>query len=302
MTEIPKNQEPPATIKAVDKDVAEGRCLRDGLRIMRSWNDLFGQPVVFVPIGRRSKRPRFRGWPRFTLELMEDERFIACIGRPNCNVAVSLGTPSRGLCTFDFDDDRNAETFLDLNPAFASTLATTARHGRNLWFFVDGDYPESFDVKGNDDRNIVEFRADGRLTVVHGTHPCGYSYRLLTRGRPIKIAWRDINWPFHWANQVPTLQNSPEESVTNDSGVPAVSAQGADELALDISKLTNVVERGDGTFVARCPACVEQGRDRTGNHLILYPNGAFGCVVFSGDSEHSRKHRQKIIELAGATN
>ena len=261
---------------------------------MRSWTELFGQPVVFVPMGRRSKRPRLTGWPSFTLELMQDERFIACIGRPNTNVAVSLGTPSGGLCTFDFDDDRNAETFLELNPTFNSTLATTAYRGRNLWFVVDGDYPASFDVKDEDDRNIVEFRADGRLTIMNGSHPRRYSYRLIKEARPIRIRWSEINWPREWANQVLPLRTARVQ--THKEAGDAATDNNADSL-LDRSKLTNVQDRDDGAYVARCPACAEQGHDETGNHLIVYPNGAFGCVVFTGDNDNARKHRSRIRQL-----
>ena len=84
----------------------ERRCLDYGRRIVRSTTELFGQPVVLVPIYPRSKRPRFRRFQTFTLDLMQDDQFVACIGRPNCNVAVLLGKASRGLCTFDFDDDQ----------------------------------------------------------------------------------------------------------------------------------------------------------------------------------------------------
>jgi hypothetical protein len=151
----------------------------------------------------RSKKPRFRKFQTFTLDLMKDERFIACIGRPNCNVAVLLGHASGGLCTFDFDDDQNAKVFLAANPAFDTTLMTTGQRGRNLWFFIDGDFPDSFDVRNDQGGNIVEFRADGRLTIIHGTHPCGYSYRLLKKAPPIRITWSDIGWPSEWTDKLP---------------------------------------------------------------------------------------------------
>lgn len=65
------------------------------------------------------------------------------------------------------------------------------------------------------------------------------------------------------------------------------------------SKLNNVVERGDGSVVAQCPACAALGRDRKGCHLVVYANGAFGCIAFSGDSLEARAHRREVARLAG---
>lgn len=65
------------------------------------------------------------------------------------------------------------------------------------------------------------------------------------------------------------------------------------------SKLNNVVERGDGSVVAQCPACAALGRDTKGCHLVVYNNGAFGCIAFSGNSEEARRHRREVARLAG---
>ncbi|HRQ90161.1 MAG TPA: hypothetical protein PLA50_15280, partial [Bacteroidia bacterium] len=46
--------------------------------------------------------------------------------------------------------------------------------------------------------------------------------------------------------------------------------------------------------VARCPACAEEGRDNKGNHLVIYPNGKYGCVSHQGDAEHQRRIRQLV--------
>jgi hypothetical protein len=52
------------------------------------------------------------------------------------------------------------------------------------------------------------------------------------------------------------------------------------------------VRRYPGKIIARCPACGEDGKDRTGNHLVLFDNGAFSCVIDEG-------HTQRIRELVG---
>lgn len=66
-------------------------------------------------------------------------------------------------------------------------------------------------------------------------------------------------------------------------------------MPLDLKKLENLVALGDGSAQARCPACAEQGQDKKGEHLRIYPDGRFGCCVFPGD----REHRRRIFTLAG---
>lgn len=63
---------------------------------------------------------------------------------------------------------------------------------------------------------------------------------------------------------------------------------------LDLSRLERVRETG-GKIVAACPACREQGGDRSGRHLVIMSSGKFACAAFSGDAEH----RRRIFELVG---
>jgi hypothetical protein len=62
-------------------------------------------------------------------------------------------------------------------------------------------------------------------------------------------------------------------------------------FTLDLDKLDNVIERS-GKIIARCPACAERGRDSQGNHLVIFDNGAYSCIV--GDANH----RKEIYRLA----
>jgi hypothetical protein len=66
-------------------------------------------------------------------------------------------------------------------------------------------------------------------------------------------------------------------------------------MALDFNRLTNLVELAGGIRRARCPACAENGQDKTGEHLRIYPDGRFGCCVFPADQEH----RRRIFALSG---
>lgn len=66
-------------------------------------------------------------------------------------------------------------------------------------------------------------------------------------------------------------------------------------MPLVLEKLVNVRAGAGGAKIARCPACAEMGRDHTGDHLIIYPDGRFGCLVNPQDKEHTRR----IWKLAG---
>ncbi len=70
-------------------------------------------------------------------------------------------------------------------------------------------------------------------------------------------------------------------------------------MSLDPSRLENRQER-EGKVTARCPACGEEDQDRKGEHLVLYPDGRFACVVYPGEGGAS--HRQRIWVLAGDRN
>lgn len=65
---------------------------------------------------------------------------------------------------------------------------------------------------------------------------------------------------------------------------------------LDWDKLENVQYK-DGKITARCPACKEIGHDKKGNHLVIYPNGKYSCIMFPGET--GKEHRKRIYKLAG---
>ena len=65
---------------------------------------------------------------------------------------------------------------------------------------------------------------------------------------------------------------------------------------LDETRLENVV-RHENRIVCRCPACFEEGHDKSGNHLSVWSSGAFACVQFPGDE--GKEHRKRIFALVG---
>lgn len=67
-------------------------------------------------------------------------------------------------------------------------------------------------------------------------------------------------------------------------------------MSLVLSLLENLRKRGS-KHVARCPACAEAGSDRNGEHLAIYPNGQFACILYPGPAGEA--HRKRIRALVG---
>lgn len=66
------------------------------------------------------------------------------------------------------------------------------------------------------------------------------------------------------------------------------------ERALGLDRLEHVKQRGT-KIIARCPACAASGADNTGEHLVIFGSGKWGCIAFAGDKEH----RRQIAAIAG---
>lgn len=64
---------------------------------------------------------------------------------------------------------------------------------------------------------------------------------------------------------------------------------------IDQEKLENVQRQGDGSIICRCPACNLEGQDKTGNHLKIWPDNAFSCIVNVSD----KVHNGIILQLVG---
>jgi len=69
-------------------------------------------------------------------------------------------------------------------------------------------------------------------------------------------------------------------------------------MPLNLARLQKLKQRGD-KITAQCPACLEAGADKKGQHLAIFADGRFACVAFQGDDAHAHEHRRRIFELAG---
>jgi hypothetical protein len=221
---------------------------------------------------------------------MQDPDYIARFANGS-NVGVILGKPSHGLCSIDIDEDGLIESFLELNPRLRATLQTKRLRGCNFWLKIIGDYPKLKPLHHARLKNekhkplaIGEWRSTGGQTVIDGEAD-GLPYRRLVEAAPIKIGFEEINWP-EWIADPPTLEKhkaQPAHPTAENIG------------RLDGAKLENVKQLDGGAVRAACPACRAAGEDSTGEHLLIKPDGKFGCAKYQDD----REHRREIWRLAG---
>ncbi len=156
-----------------------------------------GNGVVILAVARGEKRPKLTGWEKIGLPSMDDPTYLATLNH-GCNLGVSLGHISGGLCALDFDADSDADAFLAVNPSLRGAFRSRGARGCQVWVRIRGEFPASCNVKDGSDRKVCEWRADGRQSVVHGLHPDGQEYRWVVDAPPAELAFGDIHWPAGW--------------------------------------------------------------------------------------------------------
>lgn len=155
---------------------------------------LLGPEVVLLPIPSGAKGTTKSKWQKVTVADTEKPQYQAELLQGN--IGVSLGAPSSGLCTLDFDDDDAGQMFLEKNPRLKSSLRTKGARGFNVWVKIKGDYPPPVKLTTRATGEPVgEWRATGNYTVIHGRHPSGVDYQRLVDAPPVEIAYDELVWP-----------------------------------------------------------------------------------------------------------
>lgn len=162
-----------------------------------------GRKAVLLPIREGSKATMVKGWPEKTFEDAQTSSYQNLLkGAPA--IAVSLGAPSGGICSIDFDCEEAMSVFLRVNPFLEETLRTKGRRGANLWVAITGNIPSLTHLKDASGNNIGEWRSDRSYTIISGKHPNGVEYQTVVATKPIEIPFEEIKWPQGWCN-TPTL-------------------------------------------------------------------------------------------------
>ncbi len=179
---------------------------------------LLGEDVFFVPCGWGTKRPLIAYTDRpFPDTKTPDYR--ARFDNERTNIAVYLGAASGGLCSIDFDADKDLSAFLELNPDLANTTRSRGSRGGMVWLRITGEFPKSCRTEH------FEWRADGNLSMIYGRHPKGMDYRLERDAPPTTLAFDDLHWPDGWElpweedAEAKLRQQYGEPFYTNEKGV-----------------------------------------------------------------------------------
>ena len=232
--------------------------------------------AVFVPQMVGTKHPYVHGYPAFTHDVMEDAAYLRLLSR--MNNALLCGKASNDLCTLDVDDETGTEKFKALNAWAKECQFSSAQRGGNFYFRLTGEYPQRVIRLTAGEQHWGEFRGgNGALTTLSGFHECGQPYVVQNLGVIPSIGFGDIVLP-------PGV--APERRV--------IRVQRASNTAigqsLDLAMLENVHKTTKGTE-ARCPVCKLNGEDKSGNHLLIFPSGAYHCICDCDTAE--------IFRLAG---
>ena len=162
-----------------------------------------GCKAVLLPIREGTKATMVKGWPEKTFEDTQTSSYQNLLEGASA-IAVSLGAPSGGLCSIDFDCEEAMREFLRVNPFLEETLRTKGRRGANLWITITGNIPPLTHFKDANGSSLGEWRSNPGYTIISGKHPTGIEYQTLVDAPPLKIPFEEIKWPDGWGN-LPTL-------------------------------------------------------------------------------------------------
>ncbi|MDB4369454.1 bifunctional DNA primase/polymerase [Akkermansiaceae bacterium] len=162
-----------------------------------------GREAVLLPIREGSKATIVKGWPDKTFEDTQNSSYQNLLEGASA-IAVSLGAPSGGLCSIDFDCEEAMRAFLRVNPFLEETLRTKGRRGANLWVAITGNIPSLTHFKDSSGNSLGEWRSGRSYTIISGKHPNGVEYQTVVATKPLEISFEEIKWPQGWCN-TPTL-------------------------------------------------------------------------------------------------
>lgn len=207
---------------------------------------LLGDDAVFLPLQPGTKKCLVKAWQRIKLEDTKVDAYTAKL--LTSNIAVSLGSPSNGIVSIDFDDDQAAAEFIDANPGVAGSLRTRGARGCNIWVRIDGEYPSSTKIMHRQtDKPVGEWRSTGNYTVVHGKHPSGCDYSRLVDAPLVKLPYKDIVWPAHLG------LNDPMKALSKVAGKPLSLSMIENRRKLVVALLDDVDWTDDTDAYCTCP-------------------------------------------------
>jgi hypothetical protein len=154
---------------------------------------LLGEPVLLLawPLGSKGDKIPWKHLDNKTT--MSDTRYLYKLG--GGNIGVALGDKSGGLISIDFDDDDALRAFLSCNTAIRDTLISRGKRGGNVWYRMEGLYPDRVQHIKKGRTSVGEWRTTGGQTIIYGQHPDGGRYELVNNKPPMRVRFDQIVWP-----------------------------------------------------------------------------------------------------------
>jgi len=154
--------------------------------------ELLGSAVLLPwPAGSKGGK---RKWKDRRLVDMNDPTYLAEL-ETSGNIGVALGKRSNRLVTINIDYDHYVDVFLQANPSLAETLRTRGSRGCVIWLRFNDKYPATGKLRNLSGIRVGAWRADGKQTIIAGTHRSGMQYQFAVEKPVITINYRTIIWP-----------------------------------------------------------------------------------------------------------
>jgi hypothetical protein len=232
--------------------------------------------AVLVPCHFASKKPRVLWSTGWTVESFAE---FGEVRADKGNLAVLMGLAD--IRSFDWDTDDLYWEFVEINRWAKKAQQSFGARGGNVWCIMD--LPSDFancmglvrDEPGGPPKKVGEWRAGNCLTTISGAHPSGNLYRVENPGCLPFIRVQDVRWP-----KGVRLDRQEKRQTEEYKAEPG-------EISLDLTRIENLIEhpRHPSSLQGRCPVCARSGNDRKGEHLEIWPSGAFKCIRGCSGSE-----------------
>jgi hypothetical protein len=225
--------------------------------------ELLGEKTVLLPLQAGTKKCLQKFWQKTKLEDTKVDAYVSKL--VTGNIGVSLGSPSSGLVSMDFDDDDVAAEFLDKNPALQTTFRTRGARGCNVWVRIDGNYPNACKIMSRlENKPVGEWRATGNYTAVWGKHPSGCDYTWIVDAAVVTVKYTDIIWPDDIS------VNEATRSTARTPGKPLSESLLENRRKVAEALLDDCVWTDDLRGVCKCPGAAKHTN----------PDGLKDCEVF----------------------
>ena len=176
---------------------------------------ILGKDTMFLPIFKKSKKPKVSNWTNLGFKYMEDPLYLKQFGG-GANIGVITGPVSNDLAAIDIDSEEALREFLEVNPWLENTASVRGANGRKFFVYFEAN-PPTRKICNSDGTKVGEWLGKGQQAVVYGVHPDGMEYQWICKKTPMRIYPEDITVPDGWT--VPWIRPV-EDQISDKYGRP----------------------------------------------------------------------------------